>query len=366
MYLNEKEVSNLRDAGVKADVFALIHKRSNVHKMVWVKRFPSAGDSNSKTYEKSGGSSRNTQNDSDKLKKYEKLPCWFCKAIGHPYFKCKTKKAGMSHLVSKVTNDNVKMCDKLSKFVTEKPIDVNVDKSYEPFMSVGTVSLSRSEAHEVNILRDTGTQQSLLLLSSFPAPMSQISTNESVIIQGVGGNNLSLSLIWINLQCGLVKVQVGVTKTLPMNGVELLLGNDLPGGEVSPLPHMCTIPSEVDEDIERLGETCPNYIDNNDNLELPILFNNDEYIIAGSGDKSLNVNDDKIDTVTADGTSDCKSAGTNTGPSINIEKDGVSRKPGDQFNDLPLKTSDLITAQHGDPSLSILWEKVASEEEITS
>ena len=262
------------------------------------------------------------------------------------------------------------MCDKLSKFVTEKRIDVNVDISYEPFMSVGTVSLSRSEAHEVNILRDTGAQQSLLLLSSFPAPMSQISTNESVIIQGVGGNNLSLPLIWINLQCGLVKgkVQVGVTKTLPMNGVEFLLGNDLPGGEVSPLPHMCAIPSEVDEDIGRLGETCPNYIDNNDNLELPILFDNDEYIIAGSGDKSLNVSDDKINinTVTADGTSDCKSAETNTGPSINIEKDGVSRKPGDQFNDLPLKTSDLITAQHGDPSLSILWEKVASEEEITS
>ena len=78
VYLNEKEVSNSRDAGVKADEFALIHKRSNIHKKVWVKGSPSAGDSNSKTYEKSGGSSRNTQNDSDKLKKYEKLPCWFC------------------------------------------------------------------------------------------------------------------------------------------------------------------------------------------------------------------------------------------------------------------------------------------------
>ena len=89
VYLNEKEVSNLRDAGVKADEFALIHKRSNIHKKVWVKGSPSSGDFNSKTYEKSGGSSRNTQNDSDKLKKYEKLPCWFCKAIGHPYFKCK-------------------------------------------------------------------------------------------------------------------------------------------------------------------------------------------------------------------------------------------------------------------------------------
>ena len=32
---------------------------------------------------------------------------------------------------------------------------------------------------------------------------------------------------------------MGVTKTLPMNGVEFLLGNDLAGGEVSPLPHIC-------------------------------------------------------------------------------------------------------------------------------
>ena len=44
----------------------------------------------------------------------------------------------------------------------------------------------------------------------------------------------------------------------------------------------------------------------------------------------------------------------------------VSLKPGDQFNDLPLKTSDLIAAQHDDPSLNNLWEKVVSEEKIES
>ena len=195
-----------------------------------------------------------------------------------------------------------------------------------------------------------------------------------------------LPLTWVNLQCGLVKgkVQVGVTKTLPMNGVEFLLGNDLAGGEMSPLPHMCTIPSEVDEDIGRLGETCPELfkscvvtrsqcrellkdIDNKDDLELPMLFDdNDEHINARSGNKSLNVDNDKVDInpVTADGTSDRKSAEANTGSNINVEKDGVSLKPGDQGNDLPLKTSDLITQQHGDPSLNNLWGKVVSEEEI--
>ena len=331
------------------------------------------GDSNSKTYEKSGGCGRSTQNDSDKLK------------AGKPTMS-KPEKAGMGHLVRKVINDNVKMCHKLNKCVTEKQINVNVDKSYALFMSVGTVSLSGSEAHEVNILRDTRAQQSLLLSSSLPVPMSQISTNESVIIQGVVGSNLSLPLIWVNLQCGLVKgkVQVGVTKTLPMNGVEFLLGNDLAGGEVSPLPHMCTIPSEVDEDIGRLGETCPELfkscvvtrsqrmellkdIDNNDDLELPMLFDDkDEHIIARSGNISLNVDNDKggVNPVTADGTLDRKSAETNTRSNINVEKDGVSLKPGGQFNDLPLKTSDLIAAQHGDPSLNNLWEKVVSEEEI--
>ena len=39
-------------------------------------------------------------------------------------------------------------------------MNVNVHKSYVPFMSVATVSLSGSEAHEVNILRATGAQQS--------------------------------------------------------------------------------------------------------------------------------------------------------------------------------------------------------------
>ena len=71
-----------------------------------------------------------------------------------------------------------------------------------------------------------------------------------------------------------------------------------------------------------------------------------------------------VDPVTADGTSDRKSTETNTGSNINVEKDGLSLKTGGQFNDLPLKTSDLIAAQHGDPSLNNLWEKVASEKEI--
>ena len=37
-------------------------------------------------------------------------------------------------------------------------------------------------------------------------------------------------------------------------------------------------------------------IDNNNDLELPMLFDDkDEHIIAGSGDRSLNVNNDKVD-----------------------------------------------------------------------
>ena len=45
----------------------------------------------------------------------------------------------------------------------------------------------------------------------------------------------------------------------------------------------------------------------NDDLELPMLFDdNDEHLIAGSGDRSLNVNNDKVDVnpVTADGNLD--------------------------------------------------------------
>ena len=147
---------------------------------------------------------------------------------------------------------------------------------------------------------------------------------------------------------------------------------------------MCTIPSEVDEDIGRLGETCPELfksctatrsqrremltdIDNNDDLELAMLFDdNDESIIARSGNKSLNNGKVDVDPVTADGTLDHSFPETNTRQGINVEKDEVSLKPGDQLNDLPLKTSDLIAAQHGDPSLRNLWEKVVSEEEIES
>ena len=66
---------------------------------------------------------------SDKLKNTRNYHAGFAKQLGIHTLSAKSgrklanlskpEKAGMGHLVTRVTNDNVKMCDKLSKCVSE-------------------------------------------------------------------------------------------------------------------------------------------------------------------------------------------------------------------------------------------------------
>ena len=60
------------------------------------------------------------------------------------------------------------------------------------------------------------------------------STGESVIAQGIEGGYVNIPLHKVNLVSDLVtgSVVVGTRPTLPIQGVSLLLGNDLAGGKM--------------------------------------------------------------------------------------------------------------------------------------
>ncbi len=85
----------------------------------------------------------------------------------------------------------------------------------------------------VKILRYTGSSESFILESVFP--FSEVSSEgRSVLIRGIGLNTLSVPLHRVHLTSDLIcgEVSLGVRPTLPVDGVTVILGNNLAGGRV--------------------------------------------------------------------------------------------------------------------------------------
>lgn len=105
---------------------------------------------------------------------------------------------------------------------------------FEPFISNGFVSLPGSvEKVAVKILRDTGSSESFILESVLPFS-TESHTGSSLLIRGIGLNTLSVPLHKVDLTCELVHgvVDLGIRPILPVDGVSLILGNNLAGGRV--------------------------------------------------------------------------------------------------------------------------------------
>ncbi|KAG1701695.1 Solute carrier family 35 member C2 [Nymphon striatum] len=108
----------------------------------------------------------------------------------------------------------------------------DVLRSYEPFVSAGNISLFKdSHSKPIKILRATGASLSLLSADILSLSVHPLSTDESVLIQDVECGIISVPLYCVKLKSDLVNgtVKVGVDSSLPVNGIHLLLGNDLAG-----------------------------------------------------------------------------------------------------------------------------------------
>ena len=111
---------------------------------------------------------------------------------------------------------------------------------YTPFISKGFIhALGSKDLIPITILQDTGANQSLLLESSLPQS-AVTSTGASTLIQGVELETVSVPLHKVILNCNIVSgpVILGVRHSLPVKGIDLILGNDL-AGEKGPLYHTC-------------------------------------------------------------------------------------------------------------------------------
>ena len=126
---------------------------------------------------------------------------------------------------------------------------------YKKFISEGSVVVDGKECPVV-VLRDTGASQSLLLGKVGECKGTFLHTY--VLIKGVGGEFTSVPMYQVTLRSKVVSglVSVGVVTSLPVPGVDLILGNDLAGDKVYADPEITTTPA-VSRETEGLQITIP-------------------------------------------------------------------------------------------------------------
>ena len=131
-------------------------------------------------------------------------------------------------------------------------------ENYKPFISEGVVSLvgDESSSQKVKILRDTGATQSLMLDSVLP--LTESFNGANVLISGVEMGILEVPLDEVNIKSSLINgnIVIGMRPSLAVEGISLILGNDLAGERVTVDPRVVEKPRD-DEKTESLAERFP-------------------------------------------------------------------------------------------------------------
>ncbi len=193
--------------------------------------------------------------------------CNYCKQIGHVKSECpvlakkhQQGKQAQGHGCASVFSKPSTTVDSKDSHEVKVKSDRKVDKAnYDPFISKGEVSVG-NEVKPITILRDTGALQTLIVEGIVPLS-DETYTGTSVLMQGIECGYVHVPLHRVELKSNLVSgtVVVGVRSKLPISGVDLLLGNDLAGGEVQPKDStMCIDPIVCDGPVcesSGVGET---------------------------------------------------------------------------------------------------------------
>ena len=135
-------------------------------------------------------------------------------------------------------------------------------ENYKPFISEGVVSLvgDKSSSQKVKILSNTGATQSLMLDSVLPFTENSL-TGANVLISGVEMGVLEVLLHEVNIKSSLINgnIVIGMRPSLPVEGISLILGNDLAGEKAMVDKRVVEKPRD-DEKTERFGRKVPRYI----------------------------------------------------------------------------------------------------------
>ena len=279
IHLEETKVASLKQAAVMADDYELTHKHSFVrntgypsHKGYQERRgyYPKTGGSPKKASMNQKGSDAASKPDGEagqKEKRERKFfpgpKCFHCKKMGHVMSDCwflKNRREEKKSTVSLVsTKRQVEKSDLLEKSeVAQEKREGN--ECFQSFISQGSVSeTEKGQQTPIAILRDTGASQTLLSSDVLTLGVES-SEQASVLVQGIEGQYRPVPLRQVYLQSELIKgpVSVAVVKQIPVEGVQMLLGNDLAGDKVKANPRVIAEPEiEAVNDTELKSEKNP-------------------------------------------------------------------------------------------------------------
>ncbi|KAG7172972.1 hypothetical protein Hamer_G008477, partial [Homarus americanus] len=268
LYLLDREFSTIEEAATHADGFVLRHGRTNKDVMPpQVQRTfnPSLhrarqGNTNNSNFVRDRGSwTRSLPNGASKFSTY---PCSYCGKPGHKAEFCWTRlqlnTGRPAMIVTEETNTSpVGVMAGLSKAdsmptglistkgeVRESPVSVLASRDFDPlqesfakdpdvgtfrpFLSQGTVEVNGVET-PVTILRDSGCLQILIKEGVVAARK----TDKYVVLVSLWGQGVApLVLVRVKSSCFSGIANVACVHELPFAGVDLILGNDLAGGQM--------------------------------------------------------------------------------------------------------------------------------------
>uniref|UniRef100_A0A674PAM1 Gypsy retrotransposon integrase-like protein 1 n=1 Tax=Takifugu rubripes TaxID=31033 RepID=A0A674PAM1_TAKRU len=239
-HINEHQIKTAAQAAVLADEFVLTHKSfRDTSQRDYVRRERTENEFG--RLDRSSPVKSDFKNTSRQVAETDNK-CRYCYEVGHWKRDCPV-------LNSRIRNSNRPRFPKpvgctgslQSKSVAKAALPSDnreaLDKNdYSPFITQGTVSLvGDTNKVKVNILRDTGSATTLIREDVLN--FSDVSdTGARVLIRGIDLQPFSAPLHKIELTSGLVNgtVVMAVHKDLPVEGVDILLGNNLAGGRVWP------------------------------------------------------------------------------------------------------------------------------------
>ncbi|KAL3967153.1 FMS-like tyrosine kinase 1 [Sarotherodon galilaeus] len=232
-YIAEREVKTVSDAAKLADEYVLAHK-GQFGKNTFSVGAPARVLGQTKFMS------------SDPAKGYggvkpSKLgqACNYCHGDGHWKAECPLLRSKLARTGKQVKPVALTIpAREISVVSQDMPVLTKSDSEsysgFEDFVSDGFVSLP-GDVHKVpvKILRDTGAKDSFILASVLP--FSQVTdTGECVLVQGMGLTTICAPLHKVRLSCSFVDddICIGVRPALPLEGVHVILGNDLAGNRV--------------------------------------------------------------------------------------------------------------------------------------
>ncbi|KAL2102368.1 hypothetical protein ACEWY4_001536 [Coilia grayii] len=262
-YVNERKVKTAAEAAVLADEFVLTHKtnfRGDASTPI-----NSRGESRFSRFKESvyrGGEDRCRYcNERGHWKR--ECPVLHGKGRGRPApakSVCAASSGGSTPVrgasgVASVCRASARLSGGESPGISAEEPTLGLERghseTYEPFITNGFVSLVGSlQKVPVKVLRDTGASESFVRQTILPFSI-QSETGSCVLIRGIGMQTFSVPLHTFNLESDLIsgEVVMAVRPQLPVEGVDVILGNNLAGGRVwanlSPPPVVNTVPLPV-------------------------------------------------------------------------------------------------------------------------